>query len=147
MADRIQVVEAVCVASDGGTVTLSIHGDQAGDIGSGPTLMTHQYLSGRERHVEVKSCSVDGLCRELELRPAAVKVDVEGAELQVVLGATLTLTECRPAVWLAFHPYAFPDPRAATEELFAVFRSAGYALPSVGPDAALAFGEYEFKPA
>ena len=145
MSRRIVVVEAVCAAEDGGSATLAIPGDQIGEIGSGPTLMTHQYLTGTERRLKVRRRSLDCLCRDLDLRPKAIKIDVEGAELEVIRGACETLEDSRPIVWLAFHPYVFPDPKAATNELFQMFRSAGYAIPATGPNGALAFGEHEFR--
>lgn len=53
--------------------------------------------------VEVRTVALDGYCAEHGLSPAAVKIDVEGAELAVLRGAEEILTRCRPLVFLSTH--------------------------------------------
>lgn len=53
--------------------------------------------------LEVRTLSLDGFCAERALRPAAVKVDVEGAELEVLEGAAELLREARPTIFLSTH--------------------------------------------
>ena len=143
LAARITLVAAACTAEHGGQVELIY--DDSHENWSGATVAEHVHLKGTESRVGVPTVSVDGLLAESSAHPRGIKIDVEGAELQVIRGATRTLAEVRPAVWLAFHPHAFPDPKAATEELFALFTAAGYLLPPAGEDGALAFGEHEFR--
>jgi FkbM family methyltransferase len=145
MADRVRVVQAACTAGHGGQIELHICGDQQNTIGNGHTIRP---VSGDGYHAatRVPTVSVDGLCREQGVRPAAIKIDVEGAELEVLLGAKQTLLECRPWVWFAFHPFAFPDPAAATNAIRDLLRECAYAAPAPGPDGTYQLDEYEATP-
>jgi hypothetical protein len=65
-----------------------------------------------------------------------IKIDVEGGELGVLAGAQHTLATARPLVLVGFHPFAFADALAASDELRRVLDQAGYRLadaPRTGP--------------
>ena len=51
----------------------------------------------------VATVSLDDAVDRLGLRPNVVKIDVEGAELRVLKGATRTLREARPSLLLSVH--------------------------------------------
>lgn len=52
--------------------------------------------------VEVETVSLDDYCREHELTPKVIKIDVEGAEILVLRGAERLLTEGGPVVALEY---------------------------------------------
>lgn len=86
----------------------------------------HTLLSGapdRDKgSVTVKTRTLDNLLRELEVRAVNVlKIDVEGAELQVLKGATETI-RANPdmVILLDVHPFLGVDPSAVFECLRAV---------------------------
>jgi FkbM family methyltransferase len=54
--------------------------------------------------VPVEVTTLDAEVDELGLRPAIIKIDVEGAELDVLRGAELTLRNCRPRLFISLHP-------------------------------------------
>jgi len=56
----------------------------------------------------VPTVTLDHYCRESELRPALVKIDVEGAELLVLEGCREVLRRARPIVIVGVHPYWLP---------------------------------------
>jgi FkbM family methyltransferase len=147
-ADRVEIIPAACTAADGGEVELSLVGASPDVINSGHTIRTTA-LDGRgyAAAVRVPAVSVDGLCRERGARPVAIKIDVEGAELEVLKGCEQTLRACRPSVWFAFHPFAFGDPAAATRDIRALFERCGYTTPEPGPGGAYELLEYEAKAA
>lgn len=90
---------------------------------------------GREMHPRIASgagegggtrtVALDGLVSTLGLRPAFVKVDVEGAELYVLQGMRETLREFRPLVMLELHPL-FQPPGVSLDDVTAVLRECGY---------------------
>lgn len=51
----------------------------------------------------VPTVTVDAIVRTSGLRPDVMKIDVEGAEYNVLLGACRTLTELRPKIFLSTH--------------------------------------------
>ena len=53
--------------------------------------------------LEVITLTLDEFCAERRLTPSAVKIDVEGAELEVLEGARQVLERDRPTVFLSTH--------------------------------------------
>ena len=53
--------------------------------------------------LEVLTITLDDFCAERGLNPSAVKIDVEGAELEVLEGARKVLSTDRPTVFLSTH--------------------------------------------
>jgi hypothetical protein len=56
--------------------------------------------------LEVQTLTVDDVVASHHRIPALMKIDVEGSELDVLLGAERTLTEVRPMVLIATHSAA-----------------------------------------
>jgi len=68
------------------------------------------------REVTVPAISLDGLLAEQERCPKLVKIDVEGAELMVLQGATKLLSsESAPILLLAVHPFWLAKPEDCQE--------------------------------
>ena len=53
--------------------------------------------------IQVRTLRLDDFCRERDVRPGIVKVDVEGAELSVLRGAEMTISEHHPVIFLSTH--------------------------------------------
>ncbi|WP_420125221.1 FkbM family methyltransferase [Longimicrobium sp.] len=53
--------------------------------------------------LEVRTLRLDDYCAEHALVPAALKIDVEGAEMSVLMGARETLARHRPTIFLSTH--------------------------------------------
>jgi FkbM family methyltransferase len=151
--DRVTIVEAACAEEDGGEVTFFVASTdgEVSAVGSGHNIVGaaaifKQNSSLLVREQRVPRVSIDGLCARLGIRPAVMKIDVEGAELLVVKGARTTLTGLRPLVRVGFHPFAFDDPAAASHELCALADQAGYRLDGVNPGDTLRLAEYNWIP-
>jgi FkbM family methyltransferase len=100
-AEQVHVHEAAL--HDGASPTLTLHlPDQLG----WSTLRSDHWVSARE-HVEVPAVSLDAALEREGVAPARLsfmKLDVEGAELDAVHGASATLAASRAAVLIEFHP-------------------------------------------
>lgn len=152
LSDRVEVIAAACAEVDGGEVTFFIGStDGVSSVGSGHNIVgaeaiTKQGANLHVRQVRVPRVSIDGMCARLGIRPAVIKIDVEGAELLVMKGAQETLRHARPELRVGFHPFAFEDPHAASKELFALAEAAGYRIHGVTADRPLELAEYNMSP-
>src|SRR5205085_12623734 len=112
-----------------GQATLRVVGADANTPGSGHSIVG-QSFDEPTTEVVVPMVSVDGLCRDINLSPAVLKIDVEGAVLEVLKGAVETLMRCRPQVQIGLHPFAFPDSTAATATVRDILSGFGYHIPT-----------------
>lgn len=104
-------------------------------------------LAGQESTIQVQTVTLDEFCKRTNLQPAAVKLDIEGAELLALQGCRRLLEECRPKFIVAVHPTWLPQGQEAME-LFELFRVHKYKVAASqfvqyeGAD----FGDYLFIP-
>jgi FkbM family methyltransferase len=84
-------------------------------------------LHQNQREIDVECVSVDGFARRNRHRPQLIKIDVEGAELLVLKGASQTLAECRPIVILAIHPWWLPKGQTP-DDVVSFLSSHGYLI-------------------
>jgi FkbM family methyltransferase len=85
--------------------------------------------SAAPRPFQVRGRPIDDVVRELNLsRVDAIKIDVEGAELQVLQGAVETLKRFHPKIVLEMVPEQLASFHTTPEEVAALIRSAGYTM-------------------
>jgi len=81
------------------------------------------------------SITIDDYVKYSGHKPTAINVDVEGAELLVMQGASQTLLNCRPLVWISIHPDLIERDFGATKETVLGFmRGSGYTGTHLGTD-------------
>jgi FkbM family methyltransferase len=86
------------------------------------------FMSGRDiRKTAMQTITVDAFCSEFGRKPDVVKIDVEGAELLVLYGATELLREHCPTIILAVHPSWLPVGHSP-EQLFRLLTDLGYRI-------------------
>ncbi len=144
--DRVEVIQAACGSTHGEEIVLNIYGNESNTVGSG-----HNTVNLKNHHegitpIRVPLVSIDGICREKNIIPRVIKVDVEGAELEVVRGAVQTLKTHHPEVLIGFHPFAFQDEIQATRELMELFRSCDYDVPAPNKEGKYELREYRMHP-
>lgn len=84
---------------------------------------------GESGTLEVRTLRLDDYCAEHRIVPTAIKIDVEGAEMSVLVGARETLIRHRPVIFLSTHG---AEVHAAS---LGFLRGLGYALrPILGGD-------------
>jgi FkbM family methyltransferase len=130
-ADRVKVIAAACCTRHGGKMELDIPGKKVDAVGSGFQLsgigiaQNPATASRPSAKLLVNTVSLDGLMEELKISPAVLKIDVEGAEIEVLRGGRDMLRKNRPALSVGFHPFAFKQPAAAQAEILALGGEAG----------------------
>jgi FkbM family methyltransferase len=85
-------------------------------------------VEGARDSVEVKVDTLDAHLSRGGDKPSVIKIDVEGAELQVLRGATETLRTTRPTVLLEIHGWG----DAVSDEILKLFSSVGYVVSVAG---------------
>lgn len=79
----------------------------------GNTYITESYVfSGTSNKITVECRSIDGLIKQGYKTPDIIKIDVEGAEYDVLLGAKDTLQQYKPNILLATHDCHLPGVQA-----------------------------------
>ena len=81
--------------------------------------------SARKTTVSVPSLTLDRYCRETGFTPDLIKIDVEGAELNVLRGASEILEQRHPILIVSLHPYWLP-PAQTPADVFAFLAGHGY---------------------
>lgn len=70
--------------------------------------------------------TVDALCVEMDFQPDLVKIDVEGYELEVLLGARNTLERHHPPLFLELHPDRLRQLGHSPAEVVRLLEGLGY---------------------
>jgi len=70
-------------------------------------MNTRAPVKDQQAYVETNRAqtTLDAFCRENDLAPDVIKIDVEGAELTVLEGARQVLSTCRPFLVISMHPH------------------------------------------
>ncbi len=125
----VTVMEAAVCESNSGLVSLNLLDD-----GSSPSnsLMFSGSVNGEipqvSRQINVPAISLDGLLADQGRSPKLVKIDVEGAELKVLRGATqLLCSKAAPIIILAVHPFWQAAPEDC-QEIVSILMNAGYQI-------------------
>lgn len=66
--------------------------------------MPYRYLHNDSDLSAIPTTTIDEIYIQTGIKPDALNIDVEGAELEVLRGAAGVLDEIRPLVWLSVHP-------------------------------------------
>jgi FkbM family methyltransferase len=94
---RIVEVRAEAVSDASGTRTFY-------DIGADAPKGNSLIQIPESRPISVQTLCVDEFLRQRDARVACMKIDAEGAELEILRGAVNTIATCRPAIQLEIHP-------------------------------------------
>jgi FkbM family methyltransferase len=85
----------------------------------------------------VRSTTIDAFCEREDITPDFIKVDVEGAELEVLRGAreTIARTAGRLALFVELHPSLWPERGLSRDDVAREIARLGLRVVSPVPDA------------
>jgi FkbM family methyltransferase len=84
--------------------------------------------------VPVHLYTIDAVVNEHDLRPVLIKIDAEGAELDVLKGGVLTLRTQKPALILGLHPAFITQKGDSLVEIWDSLMQCGYTVSQNGRD-------------
>ena len=103
---------------------------------------------GLYRQVERRQVSLDDYCYRQHIFPEVIKIDVEGAEVQVIEGGQRLLKEKHPVIFLSVHPSRIVLLKDSVEKLVRLIKGLDYTITDTEGrpvDDDLKFGEYILK--
>jgi len=111
------------------SATTNLHLVEDGPLGA----MTRVSITTGAEHGETKGRSIDDIVGDLqERRVSFIKIDVEGAELEVLNGALMTLRDLRPTILCEVGSENQTDPEQHVTALFSLIRKTCYECLDVG---------------
>ena len=95
-------------------------------IEEGLSVAAHLGSAGPGTTIKVPVTTLDSLVTESERPPTFIKIDVEGAEHEVIKGAREMLLKHRPVLLIEVHRFALPDFGSSSEEFSELLLGLGY---------------------
>ena len=130
----IDVVGAVISDREGSVSFYTYRESMAASVArANVEVLNPQVRDSPAKEVVVPSMTLDRFCRERNLRPDIMKIDVEGAEVSVLKGAREVLTGSRPTFLCEIHPKQMANCGSSLEELHAYLESVGYLVEPIDP--------------
>lgn len=118
--DDFVEVRAEAVAAQRGKTIFYDSGDEISVVNS----LVRGEQSRNEFEVQV--VSLDEFATENAVEADCIKIDVEGSELDLLLGAERTLAEQRPKILLSMHPPFIPKGRESIEAIWEILKKHRY---------------------
>jgi len=119
-------VEAKAVGDSNETSSLLIQGDK--EFTGTPSLTAFYSWSGERSSIPVEVVTLDEYLAGMRKAPALLKIDVEGAELLVLRGATTLLSSVRPTLLIEVHGWGSPQ----SEEVIGLIKQHHYEVEILG---------------
>ena len=115
--ERVVSVRGEAVSRASGRMTFY---DTGAEVSSANSLIQTEHS---KEGISVDVVSIDDFAANHSLSINCLKIDAEGAELDVLLGAQHTFGAHRPSTHLALHPFALPAAGATLAEIWDVIAS------------------------
>ena len=90
-------------------------------------------LQGKGDFIEVtkSEISLDKFCKAKVIQPEIIKIDVEGAEINVIEGARQTLLAFRPTIFLSVHPEHIKKLGQSLDDLLELIDALSYDIRTI----------------
>jgi FkbM family methyltransferase len=125
LSDRVEVIDAA-MSADVGRARFAVH-----RYGGGSSLAIDSLEAAAI--VTVATESIDHFCETRGLRPNLIKIDVEGAELDVLKGARRTLAQPGVEVFVEFHPAVWAASGIGRADIVRELDAQGFVVESLDP--------------
>ncbi len=124
LTDKVLPVKYI-ISDQPGLIQLNtLHGNEEyssiGDFSHGAVLGKLAVIE------EVQAVTLDSLVQKYNLRPAIIKIDVEGAEFKVLLGATETLRKYHPCIMMECSDVMLKQQKSSSQEILDFLKEIGY---------------------
>jgi FkbM family methyltransferase len=86
----------------------------------------------KQSSYEVKLVTIDGIVAEYSLNPSLIKIDAEGAELDVLKGGGKTFRDNKPILILGLHPQFIAEKGDSLEIIWDLLEGQGYEVKKEG---------------
>lgn len=98
------------------------------DYDSGLNSMVVRKNKNDFHKVLKKQVSLNSFCSERGIFPEIIKIDVEGAELEVLSGASEVMRKSRPVIYLSLHPRHLELLGRKPEDIHGILSRTGYKI-------------------
>jgi FkbM family methyltransferase len=106
------------------------------EVDNSNSLVNNKRTDRMENAIEVDVSTIDDIVREKGLeRIDFIKIDVEGAELQVLKGGDQTISKFRPPMILSIHPDSIKNFGDSQTEIWDYLKQHGYSIIVDGEEA------------
>ncbi|MAI76611.1 MAG: hypothetical protein CMM90_05475 [Rickettsiales bacterium] len=75
-----------------------------------------------------KSITLDTFCKNNNIYPDIIKVDIEGSEIEMLMGTKKILKKYRPLIFLSYHPYHLQKLGYQKKSIFDILESLDYKI-------------------
>jgi FkbM family methyltransferase len=122
--DNVRLVNTALGRSSG---TMTLIRSESETMSATPSIRAYA-VEGVQKEVEVKVDTLDAFFDREGCQPKLIKVDVEGAEIEVLLGAKKTLANSHPIVMVEIHGWG----EESNREVLDLFSSLHYSVSVAG---------------
>lgn len=98
------------------------------DVNAMGSIVGDIYENKNFKKVMKSAISIDDYVAKTQAHPNMIKIDVEGAELDVLKGARKTLQDHKPILILSLHPSILNAANVSVDEVLSLVRNHGYSL-------------------
>jgi len=119
--ENVEIIDCLAGSSDRENVPFY----EESDYGGLNSLVAIDKIS-HPRKVIRRQVSIDSFCKIRGLAPEVIKIDVEGAELDVLDGARKTIGKNKPVMFLSYHPKHLRMLGRTDDEFRAILDELGY---------------------
>lgn len=113
-----EIIDArqVAVSDVSGELEFYIYNNSS--ISNGNSISSHNTVGKTRKTTVNKICLDDLMITEKIEKLTLIKIDAEGAELDILKGGKKLITRFQPFITLEVHPFSFDDPQKTMKEIY-----------------------------
>ena len=76
----------------------------------------------------IPSITLDEFCRDKKISPDIIKVDIEGSEIEMLIGAKNIIKKHKPIIFLSYHPFHLKKLGYKNSLIFEILKHLNYKI-------------------